>query len=203
MSEEASVAPILASASPIRARLLAAAGVSFEVAPARIDEPALRAALQGRGAAAAEAAEALAEAKAVEVSGRWPGRLVIGADQILDCDGAWLEKPRTREAARRDLVRLRGRAHRQVTAVCLVRDRSRRWGRVETVGLSVRDFSDRFLEAYLDAGGADILGCPGAYQLEGPGVQLFSAVEGDYFAVLGLPLLPLIEALRRHRVLMT
>lgn len=146
---------------------------------------------------------ALARAKAQAVSVRHAGGVVIGADQILDCGGVWFDKPADIEAARAHLRNLRGRSHRLVCAVAVLRDGAECWHHVESARLTMRDFSDRFLENYLRGGGAEILESVGAYRLEGSGAQLFSVVDGDYFTVLGLPLLPLLAFLREDGILMT
>ena len=191
---------ILASASAARAELLRRAGVSFTVAPAAIDEAEIKAAFHAERLGAAECANALAEAKALRVARRHPDALVIGADQMLVCDGAWFDKPADRAAARAQLVALRGKRHELISAVCVVRGGERLWHFVDRSALVMRDFSDAFLDTYLDAAGADVLGSVGAYRLEAIGVQLFARIEGGYFAILGLPLLPLLDFLRGHGI---
>jgi septum formation protein len=189
---------VLASGSAIRADLLRRAGVDFAVETAAVDEAAIKQSFHAERLPAADCAVALAEAKASRVSRRHPGALVIGADQMLVCDGAWYDKPRDRAAARDELRSLRGKRHELVGAVCVVRDGERLWHVVERSVLTMRRFSDSFLDAYLDAAGNTVLASVGAYQLEGLGVQLFARVEGDFFAILGLPLLPLLAFLRGH-----
>ena len=189
---------VLASASPARAAMLHSAGVVFAVDAAVIDETRVKSALRADGADAARAAAALAELKAKQVSERYRDALVIGADQVLDCAGAWFDKPADRAAARRDLLALRAKMHMQVSAACVVRDGAVLWCHSARARLAMRDFSDDFLDGYLAAAGDAVLGCAGAYQLEGLGAQLFTHVDGDYFAVLGLPLLPLLDFLREH-----
>jgi septum formation protein len=189
---------VLASGSAIRADLLRRAGVDFAVETAAVDEAAIKQSFHAERLPAADCAVALAEAKASRVSRRHPGALVIGADQMLVCDGAWYDKPRDRAAARDELRSLRGKRHELVGAVCVVRDGERLWHVVERSVLTMRRFSDSFLDAYLDAAGNTVLASVGAYQLEGLGVQLFERVEGDFFAILGLPLLPLLAFLRVH-----
>jgi septum formation protein len=171
---------VLASASAIRATVLRNAGVAFEVVPSRVDEAALK--------------------QAEAVSGDRPGALVIGADQMLDCDGVWFDKPADRAGAMANLKALRGKTHALVGAVVVTRDGRRLWQHVERSRLTMRRFDDAFIAAYLDAVGAPALQSVGAYQLEGLGVQLFSHIDGDYFAILGLPLLPLLECLRQHGI---
>jgi len=192
---------VLASGSPTRRRLLAEAGLRFEVAPAAVDEAEVKQSLAAEGASAAQAAETLAELKALAVSRSRPGSLVIGADQLLDCEGRWFDKPADHAAAAAQLRFLSGRRHSLRTAVCLLRDGTRLWHHNASATLTLRPLSEDFLEAYLDAAGAEVLGSVGAYRLEGHGAQLFSRVEGDFFTVLGLPLLPLLEILRAQGVL--
>ena len=174
---------VLASVSRARAALLSGAGVDFTIDPAAVDEAAVRAALRSDGVEAAAAAAALAELKATQVSQRHRDVLVIGADQILECDGAWFDKPVDMNQARADLLALRGRAHLQHSVVCVVRNGALLWH-------------------HLAAAGDSVLDSAGAYQLEGLGAQLFAEIEGDYFAILGLPLLPLLDFLRQHGVVM-
>jgi septum formation protein len=191
---------ILASASAARGALLRNAGIAFMAAAAAIDEDEIKAAFRAERLAAAECAAALAEAKALRVARRHHGALVIGADQMLVCDGAWFDKPEDRAAARAQLVALRGKRHELLSAICVARDGERLWHFVDRSALVMRDFSDEFLDAYLDAAGADVLGSVGAYRLEAIGVQLFARIEGGYFAILGLPLLPLLDFLRGHGI---
>ncbi len=189
---------VLASRSVTRATILRQAGVSFVVDVAAVDETEIKRSLRGEGADASHAAATLAGLKALRVSGRHADSLVIGADQILECEGKWLDKPVDLAAARRDLVALRGRAHWQVTSVCVVRNQTSLWQHTDRARLFMRDFSDRFLDLYLESADDMVLDCVGAYRLEGVGAQLFSRVEGDYFSILGLPLLPLLGFLRGH-----
>ena len=191
---------VLASASKARGELLRRAGIAFAIAPAAIDEEEIKAAFRAERQSAAECAIALAEAKASRVARRNPGSLVIGADQMLVCDGVWFDKPSDLAAARAQLLALRGRRHELASAVCVVRDGERLWHFVDRSILTMRDFSDEFLDHYLAAVGAAVLGAVGAYHLEGLGVQLFARIEGGYFAILGLPLLPLLDFLRGHGV---
>jgi septum formation protein len=192
---------ILASTSTTRLALLAAAGLHpTQLSPA-FDEKPIRQAQQAAGKTAGETANALAEAKARAVSDKRPGSLVIGADQILECDGVWFEKPADRGTARRQLLDLRGRTHRLWTAVATVKDGVAVWHHIAVAEMTMRTFSDAFLDAYLDRAGPEILRSVGAYQLEGAGVQLFDDVSGDFFGILGLPLLPLLGHLRAEGVL--
>lgn len=173
------------------------------VEPARVDESAVKAAMAEDGADAEDTALMLASMKADRVSRRRGDALVIGADQVLDLEGRWFDKPADMDEARESLRALRGRTHRLVTAVCVTRDGDRIWHRVETPRLAMREFSDAFLDHYLRQAGESVLSSVGAYRLEGSGVQLFSEVEGSYFTILGLPLIPLLDFLRGHGVGMT
>lgn len=192
---------ILASASPARTALLANAGVAHSVAPAAVDEDGIRRSLLKDGTAPKDVAPALAEAKALDISAAEPGVLVIGADQLLVRNGAIYDKPRSLEAAAGQLRELRGRGHDLITSVCLAESARVTWRHTEVARLQMRQLSDQFIADYLSAGGAALLSSVGAYQLEGLGGQLFSRVEGDYFSILGLPLLPLLAALRERGVL--
>ena len=187
---------VLASASRIRALLLERAGLAVSRDPAGIDEAEIKSSFRDAGRDVAGCAMALAEAKAAHVAPRHPGALVLGADQLLVCGDDWLDKPADLAAARGQLQRLRGQRHELVTAVALRRDDRVVWRRIERPALLMRDFSDAFLEAYLAAAGDSVLGAVGAYQLEASGIQLFARIEGDYFSILGLPLLPLLDFLR-------
>lgn len=200
LSGESQVPLILASASEARAALLQSVGVPFSAQPASVDEDSLKSSLREDGAPASDAAEALAELKAQRMSSRAPEAFVIGADQLLDCDGEWFDKARDRDDARSQLRALRGRKHSLATAVCVCRAGARVWAHVESPQLTMRALSDEFIERYLDAAGDEVIGCVGGYRLEGLGAQLFESVMGDYFAVLGLPLLPLLAFLRQHGV---
>jgi len=189
---------ILASGSKTRARMLRGAGVPIEIAVPAIDEPELMASLNASGATADRVAEVLAEMKAQRIAPRFPGRFVLGCDQMLECDGLWLDKPADRNNARDQLKMLRGKTHSLITCAVLVRDEERLWHHIDRAQLRMRDFSDDFLEDYLARAGDDILRSVGAYQLEGLGAQLFERVTGDFFTILGLPLLPVVAILREH-----
>jgi septum formation protein len=192
---------ILASSSPTRRRLLGDAGLEFETEPARIDEDVIKARFAADGRSATDCASALAEAKARYVAAHHPCGLVIGADQILVCGGVWFDKPANMADARHQLQKLRGRTHRLVTAACVVEGQACIWRRNATAELTMREFADAFLDRYVKAEGTAILGSVGAYRLEGRGIQLFARVEGDYFAILGLPLLELLSFLRERGAL--
>ena len=193
---------ILASTSSARRALLQAAGLAFDVIPARIDEGAIKSAARAEGASPEDVAILLAELKAARVALQRPEALVIGADQILVCDDKWFDKPTTLSAARAQLEQLRARAHTLVTAVVCQRRESRLWHHVASPRLTMREFSDDFLDAYLAIEGAAITSSVGGYRLEGPGIHLFDRIEGEHSAILGLPLLPLLAFLRQHRALL-
>jgi len=192
---------ILASASSIRARLLREAGVLFGVRPAEIDEDALKASLQAEGTGNEEVAEVLAREKALHVSKASPQALVLGCDQVLVCEGKLFGKAHDLAEARAALQLLRGKAHSLITACALVQNGTELWRCRQQARLWMRPFSDEFLDVYLKAEGGTVLGSVGCYRLEGRGAQLFERVEGDFFAILGLPLVPLLAALREHGVL--
>jgi len=192
---------ILASASVSRRRLLSAAGLTVEVVPSGVDETKVKLSAREGGASAGETAFLLAEMKARQVAQRFPEALVIGADQILVCDEEWYDKPASVAAARNQLRMLRGRTHVLETAVVCQRGNDRVWYNLSRPKLTMRSFSDAFLEAYLAAERDDVLSSVGAYRLEARGVQLFEQIEGDFFAILGLPLLPLLAYLRQARAL--
>jgi septum formation protein len=185
----------LASASMTRALLLRNAGVTIDVAPAGVDEDALKAALLAEAVSVRDIADALAEAKAVRGSLRRQG-LVLGADQTLEHDGRLLDKPQGLEQARRQLQDLRGGPHRLHTAAVIADENRPVWRCLVSATLTMRSFSEAFLDHYLATEGEALLSCVGAYRLEGLGAQLFERIEGDYFSILGLPLLPILQFLR-------
>lgn len=197
---------VLASQSAVRARLLRAAGIAADILPARLDEAQLIEQLKAVGVVApAAVATRLAEAKArtAAASGAKPGALIIGADQILVHEGAQLQKVDSRPEAKARLWSMRGRSHRLVTGCALVTDAATLWTRAEEVVVTLRAFSEAALEAYLDAAGDAALASVACYEIEGLGAQLIASIEGDYFSALGLPLLPLLAALRAEGALAT
>ena len=194
---------VLASSSPSRRRLLADAGLPASGEAPQVDEAEVKTALAAEGADTEQVAETLAELKAQRVARRHPGALVIGADQMLECGGTWLDKPGDLNQAAEHLRILSGKTHRLVSSACVVRDGACLWHHGDHARLTMRQLSDTFIDAYLAALGKRALESVGAYQLEGLGAQLFARVEGDYFTILGLPLLPLLEFMRQHRVLPT
>ncbi|MCB1386640.1 MAG: Maf family protein [Nitratireductor sp.] len=188
---------ILASRSPTRARMLRDAGIPFKTAAARIDERAVEAPLSEADLPPADIAEVLAIAKAEAVSGGNPGALVIGCDQLLAFEGALLHKVEDMEGARRRLLQLSGKTHHLHSAVAIVRDGEVLWSHVDPAAITFRPLTPAFVGRHLAEAGEAVLGSVGAYQIEGLGVQLFERVEGDFFAIMGLPLLPLLAELRR------
>jgi len=192
---------VLASGSPVRRQLLERAGVPLEVVPAHVDEAAIRAALEAERADAEEIAETLAAAKAHRVAQKDPGALVIGCDQVLDHRGRILAKTETRDEARAQLRGLRGGPHRLLSAVVVYDDLRPLWKHIGVATLTMRPFSDTYLDEYLDRNWHSVRESVGAYKLEEEGVRLFSKIEGDYFDILGLPLLPLLTFLTTRGVL--
>lgn len=193
---------ILASKSAVRAKLLREAGLTIDLDPSTIDERAIEAPAMAAGASPAAIAKLLAEEKARDVANRHQGRIVIGADQTLALGARRFSKPKDRQGAAEQLTSLRGKTHILASAAALVRDGEILWSDVSTAELTMRDFSSPYLEDYLDKMADKVTTTVGGYQLEGLGIQLFDRISGDYFTILGLPLLPLLAALRRHGLLM-
>ena len=192
---------ILASASPARAAMLTDAGVDIEIVPARVDEDAIKEAFRAENVAARDLADALAEAKARQVSSQSGNALVIGADQVLVTGDRTLDKPGNRAEAREQLASLRGGGHELLSAAVIYEGGAPVWRHIGAARLTMRPFSDAFLDAYLDAEGDAVLSTVGGYRIEGRGAQLFSRVSGDYFSILGLPLLEVLGFLRARKVL--
>ena len=186
---------ILASKSAARAQILASAGVAFDVAGSGVDEDAIKAKLLAEGATPRDIALTLARTKALAVSAARPG-LVIGADQTLDLDGVLFDKAPDLRAARQRFEQLRGRRHQLHSAVAVAEGGAIRWSEVQSASLSMRDLSDAFLDDYLARNAEAALSSVGGYQLEGEGLQLFDQIDGDYFTILGLPVLGLLGVLR-------
>lgn len=187
---------LLASRSSARLAVLRGAGLPVEARPVAIDERAIEAEARGTGAAPDDVARVLAQAKALAASALAPGRVVLGADQTLALGGDILHKPPTLEAARAQVRQLAGRTHVLHAAVAIVRDEEVLFETVETAQLTMRDLSDEAIEGYFAAAGPQVIESVGAYQIEGPGVQLFERIDGDHFTILGLPILPVLACFR-------
>lgn len=192
---------VLASASPIRRALLAQAGVVALAEPARIDEAAVRDALQAEGASPRDQADALAEMKAARVSSRHPEAIVIGCDQVLDFEGRVFSKPDGSDAVRAQVLALRGRTHTLISAIVLYDAGQPVWRHVGEVRLTMRDFSDSYLLDYLSRNAADVQDSVGGYKLESEGIRLFSRIDGSHFDALGLPLVPLLGYLGQRGII--
>jgi septum formation protein len=190
---------VLASTSRIRRELLTSAGLAFEFVRPEVDENELK--KTSTAASPGSLALSLAAAKAVSVANQMPGALVLGADQVLNLKGRAFDKPESLEAARRQLMDLRGQSHVLETALCCVLGGELVWQHLGQATLTMRSFSDGFLDEYLRQMGPEVTTSVGAYKVEGLGAQLFDAIEGDYFTILGLPLLPLLDFLRRQGAL--
>lgn len=193
---------VLASQSAARRAMLDAAGIVYDAMAAGVDEEAAKASLRADGLSARDLADALAELKAVRVSGRLPGALVLGADQTLVLeDGTMLDKAEDRAEAATQLRMLSGKVHSLYSAAVMAEHGRPVWRHVDRVKMTMRSLSDAFIESYLDAEYAHVSGCVGCYRIEGPGVQLFSKIEGSHFTILGLPLFQLLDYLRTRGIL--
>jgi septum formation protein len=192
---------VLASASETRAQILFNAGIDFLRDPADVDESVIKLSCRRQGASAEEAALILAESKARAVAARHPDAVVVGADQLLVSGTAWLDKPGTVDEARETLLKLRNRRHRLVSGLAVLRDDLVLCRHAEVAELVMRDYSDRFIDWYMSTAGEADLRVVGACRLEGLGAQAFARIDGDYFTILGLPLLPLLDVLRREAIL--
>jgi septum formation protein len=196
---------ILASGSQARKDMLTGARLTFDVIPAKIDEDAITSLMISESdcVEAADIAGVLSAEKALSVSRANPGALVIGSDQVLTVGRRLFSKAATLEDARETLDILRGRTHELVSSVSLATGEHVLWQSFDHAQLTMRSFSDEFLACYLDRAGSRILNSVGCYEIEGPGVQLFERIEGDYFTILGMPLLPLLTELRSRGVILT
>ena len=192
---------ILASASRHRAKILEDAGLSFAQIASNLDERALEAPLKDADVSSEDRAQILAEAKGLDVSEQKPGHLIIGCDQILSIDNQVLHKCADMEGAHRRLLALSGRTHYLHSAVILARSGETIWGHVTTCEMKMRHLSPGFIGHHLSDAGDGVLSSVGAYQIEGPGIQLFESIEGDMFSIIGMPLLPLLEQLRQLEVI--
>lgn len=192
---------ILASTSAVRAQLLKAANVPFESVSPRIDESAIRDALLLEGATPRDIADALAESKARKVAAKFPASWVLGCDQILAQSGKIFEKPATQDIARTQLLELRGQTHQLLSAAVLYHQNEPVWRHVGVARLTMRAFSESFLDGYIARNWPDIATSVGAYQLEGEGARLFSAVQGDYFTILGIPMIEVLSFLTLRGVI--
>ena len=186
---------VLASGSAIRGQMLSNAGIAFEAIVPRVDEEMIKIALQAEKATPRDIADALAETKARKIGGKHPDKLVIGCDQVLDFDGQILSKPQTPDEAKEQLKALRGKRHCLLSAVVVYHELEPLWRHVGQVRLYMRDISDSYLNEYVERNWPSLQSSVGGYKLEEEGVRLFSSIEGDYFTILGLPLIEMINYL--------
>jgi septum formation protein len=191
---------VLASGSATRRAMLERAGLTVTIDPPNVDEGTVKRDCHARGLNASDTAMELAIAKAMQVTPRHPGHIVLGADQMLECGGEWFDKPADRAAAARQIARLSGRSHTLFSAVAAIRDGGVIWRGLESAELSVRTLSADFIESYLDRVGDAVLSSVGGYQVEGLGIQLFDAIRGEHSTILGMPLIPLLGFLRGEGV---
>ena len=194
---------VLASGSATRRAMLENAGLDLVIDVPNVDESEIKEAFRAEGLPVDAVAEALAELKAARVSRRHGLLYTVAADQMLECDGEWFDKPTSREEARQTLRKLSGKAHHLISCAVVMRNGERLWHHIDRARLMVRSLSDDFIEAYLDQVGEAAYSSVGAYQLEGLGAQLFVSVQGDHFTILGMPLLPFLQFLRLNKVLRT
>lgn len=194
---------ILASASLSRQALLKGAGIDVDIHPSHVDEEILKSKARLEKWDVEKTALALSEEKGRAVSQRYPDALIIAADQMLDCQGQWFDKPIDLAAADQQLRHLRSKSHRLVSGICVLHNKQLIWSHSQSAELVMRDFSDEFLKDYINSEGEKLLTTVGGYRLEERGVQLFEKISGDYFTILGLPLLALCEFLRREGILKT
>lgn len=192
---------ILASGSLFRKQLMEAAGLTFSAEPASINEREIEAPLVAAGVSPEGVAAALAKAKAVDVSGRSPQAFVIGSDQVMSMEGQLFHKCTSIDMARAQLLSMRGKTHRLSSAISIVRNGQEVWNHVSVADLTFREFTDAFLDSYIASAGSKVLLTVGAYSYEGLGQQLFEKVEGDFFTIIGLPMLPLLAALRNLAII--
>ncbi|NKD86073.1 septum formation protein Maf [Haematospirillum jordaniae] len=191
---------VLASGSMIRRRILSDAGIPFHVDIPNVDEGALKKACRNDGLTVEQTALELACAKALQVSVRYPETLVLGADQILECHGDWFDKPRDYQQAKNQLLILSGKTHRLVSGVALCMNGRVMWKMADNSFMTMRSLCEKRVENYLDKAGDKALASVGSYQVEALGVHLFEQMEGNWFTILGLPLLPVLDVLRQHGI---
>ncbi len=192
---------VLASGSATRRIVLESAGLSIVIDRPDVDEGKLKDDCRRRNLTASDTAATLAAAKAGQIVSRHPGKIVLGADQMLECEGDWFDKPTDLAAARQQLQRLSGRTHTLRSAITAMRDGQTIWSVIDSAELTMRPITSLFIDSYLDEVGEQALSSVGGYQVEGPGIQLFGEIRGDHFTILGLPLLPLLGFLRGQGVI--
>lgn len=192
---------ILASRSPIRAKLLQQAGIEFDAVTASVDEEMMKASLRAEQAPHRDIADKLAEIKALKVSQKYPENFVLGCDQILSFNGEIFSKPKTKDALLDQLMALKSNRHELLSAAVICQNAQPIWRFIGTARLTMRDFSETFLDNYIDQNWKSVENCVGGYQIEAEGIQLFQRVEGDYFSILGMPLLEIVNFLTLRGVI--